>query len=227
MDVDCDRVRGSWADDSRCQYALSPDAQNKTSFCNVLADYGRDVTDLNPYVHPYIVFGNSFSAKNITGWRTFDPARYGMQPLSVMAIICNGGDTVVYGVWGDTNGDDSGKPMVGEASLALASMCGGSGITGANGIDDEDVLYIGFVGDEAVPGPDGAEWDAKDSDTFEKSIEPIGDKLVQKVQASSASTSAGSNSPHGSPFNVHCLSTLEWIRLLALVIGFAAGGFLL
>jgi hypothetical protein len=34
--------------------------------------------------------------------------------------------TQVYGIWGDTNGDDGDEAMVGEASISLATACFGS-----------------------------------------------------------------------------------------------------
>ncbi|KAL1838935.1 hypothetical protein VTJ49DRAFT_2066 [Mycothermus thermophilus] len=191
MDVDCDGQGGTPADDGRCRVELSPGIQNATTFSDLIASYSRGIMDLNPYVHPYVVFGNAKGTRHRKGWREFDPSKYGMKPLSVMAAVCPADDKVVYGVWGDTNGDDDEKPMVGEASLALATMCGGKSINGNNGIDQDEVLYIGFVGDEAVPGPDGADWAAKDPDTFGKSIEQIGDRLVKKVTVDATSGAAG------------------------------------
>lgn len=80
-----------------------------------------------------------------------------------------------YGVWGDVNAEDS----TGEASLALANLCfPGEGLSGKNGHSAEDVLYIGFTTGAAVPGPNGAEWAANDTQTFESSIKDLGDRLV-------------------------------------------------
>ncbi|KAK3299769.1 fungal chitosanase of glycosyl hydrolase group 75-domain-containing protein [Chaetomium fimeti] len=168
LDVDCDGTDGGARDDGRCRAELSPDLQGRTSFRDALSAYGRGVGDLNPYVHPYV-------------WRAFDPAAHGMRPLSVMAVLCPD-RRLVYGVWGDTNGDDGDKPMVGEASLALVTACGGGRVTGANGIDEDAALFLGFTGDEAVPGPDGADWNATDFDAFEGSIEGLGDRLVERVR---------------------------------------------
>ncbi|KAK4096984.1 glycoside hydrolase family 75 protein [Parathielavia hyrcaniae] len=190
MDIDCDGVTapnnntsGSGANDGRCSRVLSPDLQSTTAFRDAVAAYGKPgVTDLNPYVHPYVVFGNSRRSQHRHGWRAFDPIRYGMRPLSVMAVLCPDRRTLVYGVWGDMNGDDGEKPMVGEASLALATACGGKKVDGNRGVDEHAVLYLGFTGDEAVPGPDGADWAARDFDAFERSIQGLGDRLVQRVQ---------------------------------------------
>ena len=49
------------------------------------------------------------------GWKTFDPQAHGIEPLSIMAVVCDG--KLIYGVWGDTNGDDGAHAMVGEASV--------------------------------------------------------------------------------------------------------------
>ncbi|EAQ93849.1 hypothetical protein CHGG_02084 [Chaetomium globosum CBS 148.51] len=183
LDVDCDGTVGGPSDDGRCRRELSPDLQGATSFRDTLAGYGHGnaTADLNPYVHPYVVFGNAVGTRGRAGWRAFDPSAHGMRPLSVMAVVCPD-RRLVYGVWGDTNGDDDEKPMVGEGSLALATACGGRGVTGGNGIDEDAVLFVGFTGDEAVPGPHGAAWDAADFDAFEKSIEGLGDRLVQRVR---------------------------------------------
>lgn len=187
MDVDCDGTTGGGVgDDGRCRADLSPDIQNATSFRDAVAGYGRGVTDLNPYVHPYVVFGNARGTRGRKGWRAFDPTAHGMRPLSVMAVVCPG-YKLVFGVWGDTNGDDGTKPMVGEASLSLATACGGPRINGDSGIDEDSIMFLGFTGDEAVPGPDGADWAAADFDTFERSIEGLGSKLVARIRADGSS----------------------------------------
>lgn len=58
-----------------------------------------------------------------------------------------------YGVWGDTNGANS----VGEASISLATACFGDNITGDNGYDQTDVLYLAFAGKAAKVGAK-ADW---------------------------------------------------------------------
>ncbi|THC93624.1 hypothetical protein EYZ11_006908 [Aspergillus tanneri] len=152
MDVDCDGVNnsgGACGDD--------PTGQNQTSFKGLLNQYGIDELDAN--IHPYVVFGNE----------AFNPQEYGMEPLSVMAVH--------YGIWGDTNDEDS----TGEASISLAKPCyPGGGITGDNGHSENDVLYIGFMGPDAVPGD--ADWTAQDAGAFEESIRDLGDQLVAKLQ---------------------------------------------
>ncbi|KAJ4416323.1 hypothetical protein N0V85_002332 [Neurospora sp. IMI 360204] len=183
MDVDCDGVQGRAGDDGRCSVGASPDYQGTTAFQETVASYNvSGVEDLNAYVHPYVVFGNE--ADNAKEWNVFDPRAHGVEPLSVMAVVCgDGGSKLVYGVWGDTNGDDGEKSMVGEASLALATACGGKGMSGSNGIDEEDVLYLAFTGTDAVPGKEGAKWEAGSFEEFERSIEGLGDQLIQRIAA--------------------------------------------
>ncbi|CAP59699.1 uncharacterized protein PODANS_1_530 [Podospora anserina S mat+] len=178
MDVDCDGVQGGSQDDGRCSLGRSPDYQDATAFRDLIQSFKVGISDLNTYVHPYVVFGNSGSKP---GWRTFDPTDYGVRPLSVMAVVCPG-NKLVYGIWGDTNGDDGDKPMVGEVSIALATACWGKNLTGDSGYDGMDVLYVAFTGEDAVPGKDGADWAAKDYDSFERSIQPLGEKLVQSMR---------------------------------------------
>lgn len=80
-----------------------------------------------------------------------------------------------YGVWGDTNGFTS----TGEASISLGKLCfPDEGLNGDRGHDGKDVMFIGFAGDEAVPGQDGANWTAGSTEEFEESIRGLGDRLV-------------------------------------------------
>lgn len=44
---------------------------------------------------------------------------------------------------------------------------------------------IAFMADDAVPGPDGADWQAKDRKTFETSLAKFGEKLVSGIKAKS------------------------------------------
>ncbi|GAP84752.1 putative glycoside hydrolase family 75 protein [Rosellinia necatrix] len=174
MDIDCDGVQGSPADDGRC--GNSGDTQSVTSFADVVQGYGRGVDDLDANIHPYVVFGNVGSRP---GYANFDPRAHGVEPLSVMAVVC--GDQLIYGIWGDENGDDGPKAVVGEASISLATACFGKDITGNNGHEETDVLYIAFPGAAAVPGADGARWDAANFDEFQASITCLGNSLVSKL----------------------------------------------
>ena len=170
MDIDCDGARSS-RDDGRC--GSSTDTQSETRWKSYVNRYSDgQVDDLDANVVPYVVLGNEGSYSP-----TFDPRKYGIQPLSVVAVVC--GEKLVYGVWGDTNGDD-GPPLVGEASIALATECFGEGITGDSGHDGRDVLYLAFSGDDAVPRKQ-ADWSAKTFEAFEESIEGVGDSLVGRL----------------------------------------------
>ncbi|KAI1113812.1 chitosanase [Nemania sp. NC0429] len=175
MDVDCDGVQGSPADDGRC--GNSGDTQSVTSFADTVRGYGRPgVRDLDANVHPYVVFGNVGSRP---GYANFDPRSYGVEPLSVVAVVC--GDKLIYGIWGDENGDDGPKAVIGESSISLATACFGKSITGNNGHEETDVLYIAFTGSKAVPGANGAKWDAASFTEFEASIQGLGDSLVSSL----------------------------------------------
>ncbi|KAK0745725.1 glycoside hydrolase family 75 protein [Schizothecium vesticola] len=177
MDIDCDGALGGPADDGRCSPARSGDFQGQTSFRDTVQSYG--IPDLNTYVHPYVVFGNS----GRRGWNTFSPSKHGIRPLSIVAVVC--GDKLVYGIWGDTNGDDGPRAMVGEAAISLATECYGRKMAGDNGHSDTDVLYIAFTGDDAVPGAHGANWKANSFAEFEASITGLGDSLVAGLTADS------------------------------------------
>jgi hypothetical protein len=84
----------------------------------------------------------------------------------------------IYGIWGDENGDDGDKAVIGESSISLATACFGLEINGDNGHEETDVLYIAFSGSQAVPGAGGARWDAANFADFEASISSLGDQLV-------------------------------------------------
>ncbi|CZT20497.1 related to chitosanase precursor [Ramularia collo-cygni] len=176
MDIDCDGDQSDHGD-GRC--GKSTDTQSTTAFKDQVQQYskqtGTEVSDVNANYIPYVVFGNEGS-KN--GYTNFNPQDHGIQPLSVMAVVC--GDQLVYGVWADTNGDD-GPPLVGEASISLATACYGKGINGGAGHDENDVLYIAFPGSVADTVHKHAKWNAKSFDDFETSIESTGDKLIQRI----------------------------------------------
>ncbi|KAK3307352.1 glycoside hydrolase family 75 protein [Chaetomium strumarium] len=174
MDVDCDGVQHGPGDDGRC--ASSNDTQAETSFQGIVAGYNKGITDLNPFVHPYVVFGNRGSKP---GWPTFDPREYGIEPHAVVPVVCN--NQLHFAVWGDENGDDGDKPMIGEASISLATLCFGDSVNGNSGHDGADVLYMPFAGPDAVPGPDGADWAATTPQAFEASLEAIGTRLLQRI----------------------------------------------
>ncbi|KAK2590324.1 hypothetical protein QQS21_011986, partial [Conoideocrella luteorostrata] len=84
MDIDCDGIQHGPADDGRC--GSSGDTQSVTSFADTVRNYGTGQRDLDANAHPYVVFGNSGSRP---GYATFEPQQYGVEPLSVMAVVCN------------------------------------------------------------------------------------------------------------------------------------------
>ncbi|CAG9947203.1 unnamed protein product [Clonostachys rosea f. rosea IK726] len=179
MDVDCDGTQAPINGDTRC--GDTPQTQSRTSARLTVAGYNAGISDLNPHIHPYVVFGNS--GENGKGFPTFEPSEYGMEMASVMAVVC--GDKMFYGVWGDENADNGPRPSVGEVSLSLATACYGQKMSGrdedGSSHNDYDVLYIGFTGKDAVPGAKGANWAAGSFDEFHSSIKSLGDKLVSKI----------------------------------------------
>jgi hypothetical protein len=177
MDVCCDGIQDGPADDGRCD--TDPSYLSITAFQWIVESYGvGNQTDLDANVHPYVVFGNTAEDGN-DGWPTFDPQQYGIEPLSVMAVLCGG--KLFYGIWGDMKGDYGDAAMVGEASISLATACYGMDMNGNHGYDGDDVLYLAFPGEDAVPGADGAKWDARNFDEFEASIGDLGDKLMKRL----------------------------------------------
>ncbi|KAH7324933.1 family 75 glycoside hydrolase [Stachybotrys elegans] len=174
MDVDCDGLQGGPGDDGRCE--SSDDTQSITAFQWILEGYNVGQEDLNAKVHSYVVFGNVGDRPN---WPHFDPQAYGIEPLSVMAVVCD--NKLFYGVWGDINGDDGDMAMVGEASISLATACFGTSMNGNFGHTEKDVLYIAFPGRDAVPGANGAAWTAQSFDEFHSSISALGDRLIQRI----------------------------------------------
>ncbi|TVY59621.1 Endo-chitosanase [Lachnellula suecica] len=184
MDIDCDGVQGGKGDDGRC--GTSSDTQSQTSFEDTVASYNKGVSDLNAFVHPYVVFGN-VGSKGV-----FDPQSKGVEPLSLMAVVCGG--KMFYGIWGDENGDDGPKAVIGEASISMATFCFGDSVNGNAGHDETDVLYIAFTGKDTVPGASAA-WDADSATQFESSIQSLGDKLVQRIGGGSGASPTSTTPP--------------------------------
>ncbi|GAA5904219.1 hypothetical protein JCM8208_006805 [Rhodotorula glutinis] len=98
----------------------------------------------------------------------FDPVKFGIQPLSVVAVVCGG--KLTFGVWADTNALGS----MGEASVYLARTCFGTQMTGNYGHGEPDVTYIAFPGskEDTVPSASG-----KDED----GMFAMGSALVEKA----------------------------------------------
>ncbi|KAK4144584.1 glycoside hydrolase [Dichotomopilus funicola] len=195
MDIDCDGIGDGPGNDGRC--GSSSDTQGDTSFMDEVASYNKGVDNLNAFVHTYVVFGNTGSK---SGWKTFDPKEYGIEPLSLMAVVCN--NKLIYGIWGDENGDDGQHPMVGEAAISTATACFGTGVNGNAGHEQTDVLYIAFPGSNAKPGANGADWGAQSWQDFQSSIQSLGDKLIQRI--------GGNGTEGGDPGNGGGGDNCEW-----------------
>lgn len=73
MDVDCDGANRSGG---KC--ANDPSGQSMTSFMDELPAFG--IPDLDANVHSYVVLGTN----------NFDPQSFGIQSLSVVAVVCGG-----------------------------------------------------------------------------------------------------------------------------------------
>lgn len=113
----------------------------------------------------------------------------------------------IFGLWGDENGDDDGsEAMIGESSIATATLCFGDSMTGNNGHSDLDVLYIAFKGTDAVPGADGANWAATSADEFESSLETLGAKLLQRIGGGGSSNSTTGGGVGSTPSVISSLS---------------------
>lgn len=78
MDIDCDGANRSGG---KC--ANDPTGQGQTAFKSEIQELNVGIDDLDSNLHPYVVFGNEGSSSE------FDPRQYGMEPLSVMAVVCN------------------------------------------------------------------------------------------------------------------------------------------
>lgn len=85
MDVDCDGSQESPANDGRCD--PSTDTQSTTAFEDTIIGYNAGIKELNPYVHPYVVFGND-NDDHKSGFVSFNPEDYGIEPLSIIAVVC-------------------------------------------------------------------------------------------------------------------------------------------
>lgn len=89
FDIDCDGIQNGPGNDGRC--GPSTDTQGDTAFEDTLTSYNKGVDNLNAFVHPYVVFGNVGSKP---GYTVFDPTKNGVEPLSLMVVVCN--DSMVF-----------------------------------------------------------------------------------------------------------------------------------
>ncbi|BGP51685.1 hypothetical protein JCM10450v2_007635 [Rhodotorula kratochvilovae] len=170
MDIDCDGSDGS-AD--VCQGDGS--FQSDTAFQD---DNGKNI---DAQAVQYVVIDQDDD---------FDPTSFGIQPLSVVAVLCGG--KLTFGVWADTNALGS----MGEASVHLGRVCFGSQINGNFGHSEPDVLYIAFPGskEETVPKGYGSD---------EETMFEMGKGLVEKAfgadEGGEGGSTAESTFVHTSP----------------------------
>lgn len=82
MDIDCDG-QSLQPNSGRCGH--NPTDQSVTAMRDALQAYQvAGITDLNTYIHPYVVFGNSgTNPHNVV----FDPQSVGILPLSIILIV--------------------------------------------------------------------------------------------------------------------------------------------
>lgn len=72
--------------DSYCDSSLD-NPVNPTTFQPIIQSYNVGVSDFNPYVTSFVTFGN-VESKN-PGFISFDPRKYGIEPMSIIAVVCN------------------------------------------------------------------------------------------------------------------------------------------
>ena len=90
MDIYCDGLQDGG--NGRC----NGDNQDITSFQDQVQEYSsltNYVDDLNPNYIPYFVLGNECDggdSKCPRDYSAFHTEKFGVQPLSVMAVVCNG-----------------------------------------------------------------------------------------------------------------------------------------
>jgi hypothetical protein len=108
--------------------------------------------------------------------------------------------------------------MVGEAAISLATACFGKSMNGNNGHDEDDVLYIAFPGSDAVPGDDGADWNATNFKDFEASLSSVGDKLVARINDTGNETDSGDDNKDDDSGASRVWSTWGMVRLLCILV---------
>ncbi|KAM0752101.1 Chitosanase-domain-containing protein [Meredithblackwellia eburnea MCA 4105] len=183
MDVDCD---GGSTSDNACSNDQSH--QTQTTFKDSSGKWVDAVSI------PYVVIDDDSD---------FSPEKLGIQPMSAVAVVCNG--KLTFGVWADTNGDGS----MGEVSLKLAQTCFGSGMTGNSGHDAPDVLYVAFIGSKADTVPSGSTSD------YDK-LSAIGTALVSKALSGAGGTDNTSASASASKSTTSSATTVTSSTILTL-----------
>lgn len=78
MDIDCDGANNSAGD---C--ANDPTGQGQTAFKDEIQQYNVGIEDLDSNAHPFVVLGNTGASPS------FDMTSAGVEPLSVVAVVCN------------------------------------------------------------------------------------------------------------------------------------------
>ncbi|KAL7917457.1 glycoside hydrolase family 75 protein [Trichoderma austrokoningii] len=161
MGIDCDGVNNS---SGACPN--DPSGQSETASKVTVQSFSINNLDVN--LHLYVVFGNKGANPS------FSPKQFSIQPLSVIAVVCN-------------------NQVVSHQSIHNSELCQAismgnlcfpnDGLTGDNSHDPKDVLYTGFMGQQAIPGANGADWSAGNTANFKNSITYLRDNLVASLQA--------------------------------------------
>jgi chitosanase len=205
MEITCDGVRNV---DGPC--SKDPDRVGDTAFKEVAREKGWP--DLDPSIHSYVVFGNdgdkaTFDPQAV-GMRPYSVVAvvcnnqvvrdnrtlFASLQRSQFEIgffvfatywnkaAANGWNYLqFYGIWGDTNR----KVDTGIASSALGKFCFPEDhLTIDNGHGSRDIMYLGFIGDQAVPNwgrAYRAEWKTKSAEKFQKSLKALGERLISEL----------------------------------------------
>ncbi|KAK7931983.1 chitosanase [Apiospora marii] len=179
LTIDCGGTRGGPEDTGLCDRLYDGPAKG-TSFQHLMKPSHIPVKDLSSYFHPYVALG-SFQPSQPSGGDSveFDPQRHVVEPLSLVAVLCNG--KMFYGLWADTNNDTVPRPLVGQLSVAMAKMCyGEQAVETQQRLDTSDLMFLAFTGTEAAPGYYGADWDAETPMEFEQGLALLGNKLIKR-----------------------------------------------
>ncbi|TQV96061.1 hypothetical protein V2A60_003491 [Cordyceps javanica] len=157
MDVDCEGAQGGPQDGGRCD--AFTDTQETTALKWVIEGYDVGVRDLSPHEHGLLVFGNPGTKP---GSETFSPRDVGVEPASLMAVICRYQLIYMIGL-GDSDTDDGPRPSVSEVSISLGTACYGKDMQAGTGFNTShtvrDVLHIAPKAVNAVPGPERGKLD--------------------------------------------------------------------
>ncbi|KAI5290558.1 hypothetical protein KEM54_001195 [Ascosphaera aggregata] len=165
MGTDCNGIERKGQPDYDGMCPASADPQPQTTRDDYLKQYGISLDKLDATRIP-----NTGAID--PNYYTFEPYDHGVQTLSLMAVV--------FGVWGDENGVDSGCSLTGEASLSLARLCYGDEINGNAIPEDDGIRYLAFPGSVVDTVPKDANWQATNYHDFENSITDFGNNLPKK-----------------------------------------------